>query len=238
MRWALLMALALCAALSYAQAPASWGVKTGFNISQHYGTKGDEGDYEVHTGLRPGFIGGAFLDYAANELLSLRLEALYSMKGSREKIGISKIEIDGVLEDLARPAQMHVNYYLDYIELPVLLRLKTFKRENLELCLITGTAMGLKVNAHHQLKGKVYFPVEGGEVELIQISESSRLRDVNMFDFSFVYGGSLDFKTRIPLSLEYRFTLGWDYLSLPTYEFFEPVELRNQTWSVLLSSTF
>jgi len=232
------MALALCAALSYAQAPASWGVKTGFNISQHYGTKGDEGDYEVHTGLRPGFIGGAFLDYAANELLSLRLEALYSMKGSREKIGISKIEIDGVLEDLARPAQMHVNYYLDYIELPVLLRLKTFKRENLELCLITGTAMGLKVNAHHQLKGKVYFPVEGGEVELIQISESSRLRDVNMFDFSFVYGGSLDFKTRIPLSLEYRFTLGWDYLSLPTYEFFEPVELRNQTWSVLLSSTF
>ncbi|MCB5261860.1 MAG: PorT family protein [Candidatus Cloacimonetes bacterium] len=238
MRWALLMALALCAALSYAQAPASWGVKTGFNLSQHYGTKGDEGDYEVHTGLRPGFIGGAFLDYAANELLSLRLEALYSMKGSREKIGISKIEIDGVLEDLARPAQMHVNYYLDYIELPVLLRLKTFKRENLELCLITGTAMGLKVNAHHQLKGKVYFPVEGGEVELIQISESSRLRDVNMFDFSFVYGGSLDFKTRIPLSLEYRFTLGWDYLSLPTYEFFEPVELRNQTWSVLLSSTF
>ena len=90
MKWLAMIALALCTALVYAQAPASWGVKTGFNLSQHYGTKGDEGDYEVHTGLRPGFIGGAFLDYEVNENLSLELEALYSMKGSREKIGIKK----------------------------------------------------------------------------------------------------------------------------------------------------
>lgn len=238
MRWVVVLALALCTALVYAQAPASWGVKSGFNLSQHYGTKGDEGDYEVHTGLRPGFIGGVFLEYEANDVLSLGLEALYSMKGSREKIRISKIEIDGVMENLAHPAQMKVDYDLDYVELPVLLKLKTFKREKLELCLITGTAMGLKVNSHHQLRGKVYFPRDGDEYEIIEIRESSKLRDVNIFDFSFVYGGSLDFKTRIPLSLEYRFTLGWDYLYLPTYELFEPVELRNQTWSVLLSSRF
>lgn len=238
MKWTLLLAFLLCTAFVQAQAPASWGVKTGFNLSQHYGTKGDEGDYEVHTGLRPGFIGGAFLEYEANENLSLGLEALYSMKGSREKIGINKIEIDGVMENLAHPAQMHVDYDLDYLELPVLLKLKTFKREKLELSLITGTAVGLKVNAHHQLKGKVYFPLDGGGFEIIEISESSKLRDVNIFDFSFVYGGSLDFMMRIPLSLEYRFTLGWDYLRLPTYEMFEPVELRNQTWSVLLSTTF
>lgn len=238
MKWSLLLAFSLGTALAFAQAPASWGLKTGFNLSQHYGTKGDEGNYEVNTGLRPGFIGGAFLDYGASELLSLRLEALYSMKGSREKIRLSKIEIDGVMEDLPHPAQMNVNYYLDYIELPVLLKLKTLKRQKLELSLITGWAMGVKVNAHHQLKGRVYFPRDGDEFEIIEIRENSRLREVNMFDFSFVYGGSLDLMTRLPLSLEYRFTLGWDYLSLPTYELFEPVELRNQTWSVLLSSTF
>ncbi|MCB5253812.1 MAG: porin family protein [Candidatus Cloacimonadaceae bacterium] len=238
MKWPLLLAFYLCTALVFAQAPATWGIKSGFNLSQHYGTKGDEGDYDVNTGLRSGFIGGVFLDYAASEILSLRLEALYSMKGSRQKIGISKMEIDGLIQDLVRPAQMNVSYYLDYFELPVLLRLKTLKREKLELSLITGWAMGLKLHANHQLDGKVYFPGNGDDIELIEIRESSRLREVNMFDFSMVYGGSLDFKTRLPLSLEYRFTLGWDYLSLPTYEFFEPVELRNQTWSVLLSSTF
>jgi len=40
-----------------AQVPMNWGGKAGMNISQHYGTKGDEGDYKVQTGLRLGAVG-------------------------------------------------------------------------------------------------------------------------------------------------------------------------------------
>lgn len=238
MRYIVLLLLLTGFASAAAQAPATWGAKAGMNLSQHYGTKGDEGDYGVKTILRPGFLGGVYVDFAANDLLSLGFEALYTMKGSREEIRISKMELDGVMEELQRPATMDVKYYLDYLEIPVLLKLKTLSSKNLELSAIAGTAMSLKLKGYYELQGAVYFPDGNGAYSEIPIWAESDLSDVNMFDFSFIYGGALSLPARYPLSLEYRFTLGWDYLYLPTYQFFEPVALRNQTWSVLLSTTF
>jgi len=229
--------IVLCANL-LAQAPAALGVKLGMNLSQHYGTKSDEGDYEVSTGLRPGFIGGVYLDFAAGDNLELGFEALYAMKGSQEKIKITRMELDNQMQELERPATMKVKYHLDYLELPVLLKLKVVKLENIHLSAIAGTAVGIKLHGNHNLEGKVYLPDSDGGFSEILISEHSNLSDVNMFDFSFVYGGGLDFCLFYPMSIEYRFTLGWDYLYLPTYELFEPVALRNQSWAVLLSTTF
>lgn len=210
----------------------------GMNLSQHYGTKGDAQDYQVHTKLRYGLIGGAAVDFAANDDLALALEILYSMKGSEEDITIRQVSIDGIMEELEKPAKMDVKYFLDYLELPVLFKLKVFKRDGWELSAITGTAVGIKLKGYHELKGKIYFPNSAGGFDAFDVREESRLSDVNMFDFSFVYGGALRIKSKFPLHLEYRFTLGWDYLSLPTYAMFEPVELRNQTWSLMLSSAF
>lgn len=220
-----------------AQVPMNWGGKAGMNISQHYGTKGDEGDYKVQTGLRLGAVGGLWLDFAASEVLSLGFEALYSMKGSHQTITIDHLEMNGVVEELAKPAQMKVKYHLDYFELPVLLKLKILDTDQLGLNLVTGSAMSLKLRGHHELDGTVWFPDDEGGFEALKIWEESALRNVNMFDFSFVYGGGLRVD-RLPVCLEYRFTLGWDYLRLPTYQFFDRVELRNQTWSLLLSSEF
>jgi len=238
MKATLLLLLLLLPGLALAQAPATWGAKLGMNLSLNYGTKGDEKDYEVKTGLRPGFIGGLYVDFAATEALSLGFEALYSMKGSHQDILISKIELDGVIEELKRPATMKVKYYLDYLEVPVLMKLKTLSYKKLHLTTIAGTAMSLKLKGYHELEGKVYFPDGDDDFSEIAIWEESDLSDVNMFDFSFVYGGALNLQAGYPFSLEYRFTLGWDYLYLPTYQLFEPVALRNQTWSVLLSTTF
>lgn len=221
----------------FATTKLEWGPKLGFNLAQHYGTKDQEQDYEVKTSLRPGINAGVFLDMIILPNLSLGYELLYSMKGSNETITINSMEIDGVTEDLPRPATMKVQYYLDYIELPVLLKVKLADRPAFALTAISGTAMGLKVKGHHKLDGTVYFPDEDG-FSIINIKEESKLAGVNMFDFSFVYGGTLELKTKLPLSLDYRFTLGWDYLSLPTYQFFEPVLLRNQTYSLGLSTRF
>ncbi len=220
-----------------AQTTLDYGVKTGFNLSQHYGTKGDEGDFEVKTGMRPGFIGGAWLDLNLLPHFSLGYELLYSMKGSREQITIRRVEIDGVMEDLVQPAVMDVLYYLDYVELPVLLKIKVVERNTWSLAAITGTAMALKVKGKHRLDGVIYFP-DGDDVTEIPLTEESSLENVNMFDYSFVYGGNIEFKTKLPLILEYRFTLGWDYLNLPTFQLFDPVSLRNQTHSLLLGTRF
>jgi len=40
------------------------------------------------------------------------------------------------------------------------------------------------------------------------------------------------------LSIDYRFTLGWDHLDLPTFQGFEPARLRNQSYHFGLSWTF
>jgi hypothetical protein len=238
MKSGFVLILLLYCSLALAQAPLSWGAKIGMNLSQHYGTKVDEQEYDVKTGLRPGIIAGVAVDFAANDNLSLCFEALYSMKGSKETIRIKKILIDEVLEELDRPAEMKVKYYLDYFEMPVLFKLKTLDTRYFDLQAIVGSAMSLKVKGDYELNGVIWFPEGDGEYSEVPIQADSNLSYVNMFDFSFIYGGALDLKLKIPLSLEYRFTLGWDYLNLPTYESFEAVKLRNQAWSLLLFTTF
>jgi hypothetical protein len=202
-----------------------------------YGTKGQDQGISVKTKLHPGVMAGAYLDLVVIPNFSLSYELLYSMKGSKETITINSMEIDGVLENLPKPAVMNVQYNLDYIELPVLLKVKLIDAKAFSLTAISGTAVSIKVKGSHKLDGKIYLP-EGDDFSTINIHEESNLGDVNMFDYSFVYGGTVDLKTKLPLHLEYRFTLGWDYLSLPTYQFSDPVQLRNQTYSLGLSLGF
>jgi len=221
----------------WGQTKVSYGPLAGLNVSQHYGTKGDDLDFEVKTGMRTGIAAGAYLDLQVLPNLKLGYELLYSQKGSHETITIKRMELDGDMQDLARPAVMKVDYLMDYLEVPVLFKVRVWDGKLTSAEAITGSAMAVKMKAKHDLQGTVYLP-EGDDFTEIAISESDDLSEVNMFDFSFVYGGSLLFKTMLPISLQYRFTLGWDYLALPTYELFEPVELRNQTWSLLIQTKF
>lgn len=219
------------------QTKLSWGPFVGYNLSQHYGTKGDDLDFEVKTNLRSGITAGAYLDMLVLPHLALGYEVLYSQKGSHQTITIKRMELDGEMQELAKPAVMKVDYLLDYLEIPVLFKVKVWEGKRFSTQAITGTAMAIKLKGKHSLDGVVYLP-DGDEFSEIVIKEKDDLSEVNMFDFSFVYGGSLSIKTKLPISLQYRFTLGWDYLALPTYQLFEPVELRNQTWSLLLQTEF
>jgi hypothetical protein len=227
----------------HAQTKLVWGPKLGFNLAQHYGTKVTESDYKVSTDFRPGFIAGTFLDLQILPHFSLGYEVLYSQKGSKETITIFRIDEqgDGVMVALPKPAEMKVKYYLDYLELPILLKVKVLDSPRFSMSAITGTAMSLMLKGYRELKGTVYF-ADGDGFSAIPISAESKLDEVNMFDYSFVYGGAFILKTKLPISLEYRFTLGWDYLSLPTNPEFDPgsipVELRNQTYSLILSTSF
>lgn len=226
----------ICLSALSAQAEKTYGFKAGMNLAQHYGTKFDDTDMSVKTGLRPGFIGGAFMDLNVLPSFAIGFELMYSMKGSSETITIRRMDTDedGIPEDLIRPAVMKIKYHLDYVEIPILMKINLLDNSKISLDTVAGTAMSIKVRSSHSLDGIVYFPDGNGGYSEIPIIEGSKLPYVNMFDYSFVYGGTLRFKRANPLFLEYRFTLGWDYIKLPTYQFFEPVELRNQTYSLLL----
>ncbi|MFO8144520.1 MAG: outer membrane beta-barrel protein [Candidatus Syntrophosphaera sp.] len=234
----LLLVIFSFVAMLAADTTISYGAKLGFNLAQHYGTKVDEDDFGVETGMRPGLSAGAWLDLGILPNFTLGYELLYTMKGSREKITIKKMEIDGEIQELSKPAVMNVKYHLDYLELPILLKVKVVDKGTWSFNAITGTAMGLKIKGWHQLDGMVYFPSGDSLYSEIPIFEESRLEEVNMFDYSFIYGSEFKLHSRIPLSVEFRFTLGWDYLALPTYQFFEPAQLRNQTYSLMLGTKF
>lgn len=228
-----LTALACCVAAGGKALPLEYGVKMGFNLAQHYGPKADETVYKVETGMRPGLTGGAFLNYRILDEVRLGYELLYSMKGSREKITI--LSMDG--EILPKPAVMSVRYDLDYLEVPIDLRLRTFSTDNFALETIAGTAMSYKIHGHHELDGKVYIPDGEGFAEF-PIHEESDLATVNQFDYSFIYGLAAQYRGKLKLDAEFRFTLGWDYLSLPTFSLEDPAVLRNQCYSLCLGMQF
>jgi len=229
--------LFLCIQTLYAQVDLSYGFKVAPNLSMHYGTKEADMDYGVKSSYRLGMSAGAFVDMQISENLSMVYEALYVMKGSDQRITIRRLETDGVMEELVRPAVMNVSYYIDYLEIPILLKVKLYDRHKVRAYANTGTAMSLKVWGKHELDGTIYFP-DGDSYTQIPISEKSTLANLNLFDYSFVYGGSLEYKSKYTYFVEYRFTLGWDYLSLPTYADFPPVELRNQNYALYLGMKF
>lgn len=78
-----------------AQTALSYGAKMGFNLAQHYGTKVVDEGFGVETGMRPGLSAGAWLDLEILPNFALGYELIYTMKGSKEKITFTTIEIDG-----------------------------------------------------------------------------------------------------------------------------------------------
>lgn len=236
----LLLSCLWLAGLSAQTATLNYGCKAGLNLAQHYAPNADESEYEVGTGMRPGLIAGAWLDLRVLPQFALGYELLYSQKGSREEIRVKKIQDDlGVWTVLDKPAVMNVDYNLDYLEIPVLLKVKTLEAGALSMEAIAGTAFSYRIRGHHKLEGTVYLPIAGtSDFDEMHLAQTSKLKYVNRFDYSMVYGTALHYKGKVRLSAEFRFTLGWDYLQLPTFSMdfveVEPVELRNQTYSAIL----
>jgi hypothetical protein len=226
--------------VSYLNAELAKGIelspKLGYILSQHYGTKDQADSYSVKTGIRNGIVAGLDFRLPISDRLSLQYEFCYANRGSTQEIKVLKLDN----EVLPKPAEMNVKYYLDYIDFPVLCNYKVFSSDKLSLSVVSGISMALKVNGKYELDGFVYLPDSGGYSE-IPIHDKSKLKDVNMFDFGMIYGGELAFFIRkLPLIASYRFTIGWDYIALPTYESgnFAPVDLRNQSYSLALSIPF
>lgn len=220
-----------------------WGVEftglkvsasVGYNLAQHYGNKEQAAGYGVETGFHHGFSSGMAVELPITESMAFRYEFNYVTRGSRERISVN--EIGG--EPLLKPAKVNVYYHLGYAEFPLLFKFTALKGEKFSLAANAGVAMSLKTNGRYELEGLVYFPDEDSFTNF-HIRDESDLSEVNQFDFSLIYGGEIDFRMwSRPVTLGYRFTIGWDYLSLPTFEAggAEPVELRNQSYCLYLST--
>jgi hypothetical protein len=211
-------------------------VRAGLGLSEHYGTKERDQEYDVKSRRRTSAVAGISLHLPVTERLGLQQEVWYVRKGSRQRIGVEILEI---------PAVIDVTYDLDYIEIPVLFRFEWRPSRRPTLYGLSGWALALRVHDHYALRGEV-----SDSTQTIPLRADADMREVSGFDYGFVYGFGSEFGLAgLNLSLEYRFTIGWNELDLPTYAYVPfggeellientPVPLRNQSHWVTLGYHF
>jgi hypothetical protein len=217
-------------------AEASLGLKAGLSLAQHSGIEERAAEYQVTSSWRGGFALGAFVCFPVTSRFGLQQEVAYVQKGSRQKIGV---EILGI------PTVLDVTYDMDYIEIPVLLRFAWLQGNRSELYSLVGTALSLKVRDHYALDGEV----SDGD-QTIPLRARADMSEVEMFDYSFVYGTGAEFDLGARgVLVEYRFTIGWNSLAMPTYAYVpfeddqllienDPVPLKNQNHQVMVGIRF
>jgi len=214
----------------------SAGLKLGPVFAQHTGTEERDSDYTVASDWRTGLSGGVFVYWPVTERFGLQQEVLFSQKGSRQEIGVEILEL---------PTTLDVTYEMDYIEIPILMRFTWLDTRWADVYSLMGTALSLKINDRYVLEGVL----DDGE-QVVPISAEADMSEVDMFDYSFVYGLGCELEAwQRTLVFEYRFTTGWNQLMMPTYAYVpfgdeeilienDPVPLKNQTHSLMFGICF
>ncbi|MBN2565900.1 MAG: PorT family protein [Candidatus Eisenbacteria bacterium] len=215
----------------------SIGVRAGINFAQHAGTEERDSEYEVASAWRPGFTGGLLVYWPITPRFGLQQEVVYTQKGSSQTIDVEILDV---------PTSLDVTYEMDYIELPILMRFDSVRWRSGSVYSLTGTALSLKISDHYRLEGTL-----SDAEQVVPLTADAGMSEVDMFDFSFVYGLGYERSVRgYHLMFEYRFTMGWNTLHMPTYAHVpfgeddevlienEPVPLKNQSHCITLGIRF
>lgn len=199
------------------------GCKAGYNLSLNYGNKADAKMYGVDSHFRHAAAAGLYLYLPIIGTFGMQYELLYVMKGSRNDIALKE-----------EPIRVDVAYGLDYLEIPVFFKLQVQCFGKIKLFATSGWALSVLLKTDYDLTGTVEFN-DAGTITTIPISASGDMPDTDIFDYSFLFGGGILFPfAHRECSFEYRFTIGWNVLMLPTYENQDPVPLRNQSYLFML----
>ena len=214
----------------------SFGLKAGISLAQHTGVEERDSEYTVSSRWRTGFAVGAFIYLPVTPRFGLQQEVVYSQKGSRQDIGVEILDIPTVLD---------VTYDMDYIEIPVLTRFTWAAWEGNSIYSLAGTVLAFKISDHYTLSGEI----DDGE-QVVPLEADSDMAEVEMFDYSFLFGFGAEhsLSQRIFL-LEYRFSIGWNQLQMPTYCYVpfgderllidnDPVPLKNQNHQIMIGVRF
>jgi hypothetical protein len=214
----------------------SFGLKGALGFAQHSGIEERDSEYDVSSSWRTGFAASAFLYVPITPRFGIQQEVAYAQKGSRQDIGVEILDV---------PTVLSVTYDMDYIEIPVMLRFTWHESPRWTLYSLSGTALSFKVRDRYVLEGEL----DDGE-QVVPLRADSDMSEVDIFDYSFVYGFGLETPAfGRSLVLEYRFTIGWNTLMMPTYAYVpfgdetvlidnEPVPLKNQSHAVMLGIAF
>ena len=161
----------------------NYGAKAGLNLANAGGA-----DAKAPTGadkkFRIGLNAGFFVTYAFTDLLAIQPEVLYSMKGVKYK---------------ATSGDQTETEKVDYIEIPLLLKVSFRTGGNLKPSLLAGPYVGFKAGAKYSLGGT--WPAG--------TPTSGDIKNVKSTDFGLAFGGEIGMKmTKGMPFLGVRYDLG------------------------------
>ena len=190
-----LLSLALLVALP-ASAQATFGVRGGLNTAFF------SGEDARGTDPRLGGVGGAFVRLDGSPTLALQVEALYSQEGAEDP--------------LANPEG---TYKLDYLDVPVLLRLGVPLSRLADAGVFAGPSVGIPLRARFDGRGDRSF-------------EESTKADLGVVLGADYWAG--------PVGVDLRYTVGLTdaFDDEIDGELVEPLAIRNQGFSVSLGYRF
>jgi hypothetical protein len=198
-----------------AQNGVKFGFRAGYSMATQYGILVPDIPYTVDVHYRHGLAGGLLIYYPITESFGMQQEFLYVQKGSMEDIDL-----------IDRPIKTHTEYDLNYFEIPIVMRYSFAKVKNCTIYGCSGFTLSIFLNGEYRLSGVV--ELEGVP---ISFSDTNEIKGVDTFDYGFLYGAGVDCMLfGKQCFFEYRFTIGWNTLMMPTAEGEEPAPLRNQDY--------
>jgi len=210
----LLLLLFLSASLS-AQTGARFGFRAGYSMATQYGITDPSLPYTVDAYYRHGLAGGLLIYYPITESFGIQQEFLYVMKGSREDIDM----VDA-------PITTHTEYDINYFEIPIVFRYIFVHLGKFKIYGCSGFALSILLNGEYRIDGVV--EIDGEESPF---AETQKIEGLDIFDYAFLYGAGVEFGLfGKDCFFEYRFTIGWNFLMMPTYAGQDPAPLRNQDY--------
>jgi hypothetical protein len=127
----MLIAVVMSTAPAWAQ--VGGGIKVGVNLATVSGFN----DADNSTSQRTGLVAGGFLTVGLLPMIALQPEVLFSMQGSKLHVGTSGISTDATAK-------------LDYIQVPVLLRIGNSGKAGASLYGVVGPTFGVLMRATDQ----------------------------------------------------------------------------------------
>jgi hypothetical protein len=175
------------------------GVKGGLNLSNLTGKLGVP-SIKDSSSIKPGLIGGAFVEFSFGDHISLQTELLYSSKGWKQNVDFTIAEWDSETGTISEESITHIyklKKTLSYIELPLLLKV-SLPLNKISPNLYAGPTFGLNVISKYQ---------EFGESEVLY--EENQKSETEIFDFGIAFGGGVDINLGPGfLIVDLRYSLG------------------------------
>ncbi len=199
------------------------GFKAGSNFATQYGIKPAGLSYDVDSDSRNALTGGIVLFFPVTEAFGVQQEYLYSQKGSGQNISMTQ-----------PPLTTSTSYKINYFEMPLVFRYNFANIGILHIYGSSGFALSLLLDGKYSVDGMI----DMGAAK-VPINESGNTDGLDTFDYSLIYG----FGFQLPLLskdcfFDYRQTIGWNTLQMPTSGGNELAPLRNQTYSLTVGMYF